>query len=600
MEMPLKSRSKSLSELIALRYDLAVDFYQQRSKALAVEAAAKNGRSVEYWAYRVFGIRQITSLALTLNPYWQFDKELRERSNKIVPLLYPQTPVPVNRTRQSLRGEGGTLRSKRFSNSLTTSTYAMYKTGSGWYLITQPDYSITTGPTYSTLGTQGLFRSFVKDTTWKSRNPGVKKIPHEKAKRESLGIQSQGEFERWEPSFDSPPLSIETTSVTTTFNDTRPLTACSKITTRKSVSTLGASASCDATTIDSIPAVEHANALSTMIGNMDALVSQCLPSRRLFNAFYQIAELKDLPQTLRGTLAVWRDIESVIGSKMWAIALTNKSFWTPENIRRLIPSLDQANIILSADAKASNAFLTFKFGYESMYQAVAKLIKQPEHMAKEINTLSSHAGSFVTLSSKRKFPLEEWTAHPTINTYIPTGLLPDSANTLRMKATRQVILRCVVNSGVRMPDLDVPRVRDKLIYDKYGLYPRPSDIYNLIPWSWLVDWYAGVTNYLRLIEEVSGDPQLINYGFLTYESQLEYTATLGVCDFATDTVSYTSTPGVFSTVTHKSSGASTGTFKGSYQLRQSIGSLANVKLTSGRGLSDSQKTILQALIFKFL
>jgi hypothetical protein len=306
--------------------------------------------------------------------------------------------------------------------------------------------------------------------------------------------------------------------------------------------------------------------------------------------------LKDLPQTLRGTMAVWRDIEHIIGYEGFAKALRSPRFWTHDVYLQLYEKLHAVGVSVSPE-HLGNAYLTFKFGWESMVQAVLQLAKQPKWISKDINTLVKNSGGFVTLSSKKKLPLEKWTSPPTITTYVPYGALTDMTRPPSQEGTRTIELRCVVNSGVRLPPLDEPRLRERLLMEKLGLIPRPSDIWNLIPWTWLVDWYQGVSNYLRLAEEVMCDKMLINWGLLTYESTLETSATRNCYQTAIEAKHWSS--GNHSTATKKFDTTTTGTFKATYQLRVDVASLANVKTTSGTRLSTTQKTILGALFAKY-
>jgi hypothetical protein len=58
-------------------------------------------------------------------------------------------------------------------------------------------------------------------------------------------------------------------------------------------------------------------------------------------------------------------------------------------------------------------------------------------------------------------------------------------------------------------------MRHRFYGDQIGLIPRFIDVYNIIPWTWLVDWFTGLGNYLELIEETNHDPVLINWGMIT-------------------------------------------------------------------------------------
>jgi hypothetical protein len=595
----LNGKSYHFDELVKLRYDLAVDFYRQRARVLEVQTAARKGRFLEYWAYRTFeNCPWMVSLALTLNPYWQFDRKLREYSNKVVPMLYPQDPVPVNRVRLGLSVYPQDIHATYRHTGTQEGTYRAWG-GMDWIIVhySRIDFD-DTWP--SLLGWQGAVQSFVKDTTWKSRNPRSAKIPFSKSAKEALGIQSQGEFEMWKPQFEASPRSLSWSSTSLQINDiNNPPTVVKAVVTK--VGTIeGPCASVDAVDVAATAASERVYALELLAKHADNLVAQCLPTRRTFNALYQLGELKDLPQTLRGTLAAWCEVETILGKQGFMKALISPKFWSLDKILAVRPSLAKAKVYLNPDKAFANAFLTFKFGWQSMYQAAVQLAKTPERAAKDINTLIRQNGKLATLSTGISMPVEDWTSFPAITPYILPGMLPDPTAPLSQSGTRKIRLRCVVNSGVQLPPLDVPNLRESLLPEKMGLVLRPSDIWNLIPWTWLVDWFAGYSQYIRLSEEIQRDEQIVNYALLTYHSILETTATRGGFDQMADTVVYSSHPwnGTSDLKTWKLQ--SSGVFTAAYQLRVSAASLANVKTTSGNGLNQSQMSILQALLTKYL
>lgn len=73
----------------------------------------------------------------------------------------------------------------------------------------------------------------------------------------------------------------------------------------------------------------------------------------------------------------------------------------------------------------------------------------------------------------------------------------------------------MINGTFDFPTVNVPHFRERFYLDQVGLIPRFTDVYNIIPWTWLVDWFTGFGNYLELIEETNHDPLLINWGLIT-------------------------------------------------------------------------------------
>jgi len=331
----------------------------------------------------------------------------------------------------------------------------------------------------------------------------------------------------------------------------------------------------------------------------NGLIAQAMPGRRRYNAFYQLAELRDLPGTIRGSLSAWRDVEAIIGSENFSKALRSVNFWSPAKIKLVQPALARAGVIVSPDKAIADAFLTFQFGWASMYQAVTSIIGKPQKIAKDINTLINQNGKMMTFHSSIGLPSEEWTSFPTIIPYPPVGFLPDPNSPLAQSGKRtSVRLRGIVNFEVQMPPIDVPTLRKRMFDERIGLSPRPSDLYQLIPWTWLIDWFSGLGEYLKVLEEVHSDPKLINYGLLVYESTLESAATRGWF-YGTSNTIYQDTAPSLKTEDVRILATTTGSFSATYKLRVDAASMADVKLTAGRGLSTMQQSILGALLSKF-
>lgn len=85
-------------------------------------------------------------------------------------------------------------------------------------------------------------------------------------------------------------------------------------------------------------------------------------------------------------------------------------------------------------------------------------------------------------------------------------------------AARYYEWRLSVNSVIRLPPLELPVLKEDLTRSLYGLKFRPSDIYNLIPWTWLLDWFTGIGDYIDAYCAMNEDTSIINWGLLTYAS----------------------------------------------------------------------------------
>lgn len=663
-------RKPSFSELSALRYDLAYDVYRQRINTEMLVAGSK-GELLPYYAYKWFP-NQIAGLALVLNPYWMFDQKLRTESNKLSLKwfgysVYPPSSIAANRKR-SRQAIWPTINTTKYTVFGTIEGTHLYFTGTGWeYPLNPVEYSPLNGTWTYHLFDQVGYCENSWDTTWKSRNPGLKQIPKKPWKKDfgltkpvrptlpsvwkdehpgytpemladfnetwnkyraayskfrsdrkaaakaaskqkklrgimkradAADLVCRGEAEFVNVSFKSTTPSVSWTDTDYSWNDFWSPSLWTRINVKHTVTVQGGSAIIAPDTIDLSLAKERLDALDDMASMCDSLVARCLPNRRRYNGFYQLGELRDLPQTLRGTLAAWRDLEKLLGVD-FAKSFTNKSFWSKDKIVSMRSDLARCNVILDADKSIGSAYLTYLFGWQSMVSALEQLLKAPERVSKEVNFLFQNNGKLVRMSTVAHLRDTDWPSHPAITPLYIQPMLPDPnapLDTTHSRTNRSI--RCVVESGIMLPTIDPPRLRQQLVVDKFGLWPpRPSDIYNLIPWTWLADWVADFSGYLSLVEEIQLDKQLINWGMLTYKSKLACSATCGSFMDYTD-YTHNASLTVNSLTKKKAVIESRGDFEATYFLRRSVESLqkVNTKLANGFNLSSSQSLILAALV----
>jgi hypothetical protein len=239
--------------------------------------------------------------------------------------------------------------------------------------------------------------------------------------------------------------------------------------------------------------------------------------------------------------------------------------------------------------------LNFKFGWQSSYQALVGLLTKPSQVTKEVNRLIGRNGKDTTLSAtKSLFDVGTSLDIKVAKSIWETDLLPQSYDNGLLK----VDIRCVVNSGIQFPTIDLPSFRKELYLKKIGLWPTPSDIYSIVPWTWLVDWFSGLGDYIRLQEIINDDQTLINYGFMSVKILGTWSSTRNTY---VDTLVSEGDPrgGHQSTTNRRVTFNRTARFNCKYELRRSIGSLAHTG-TYADPLTDDQNAILTALFNQFL
>lgn len=303
------------------------------------------------------------------------------------------------------------------------------------------------------------------------------------------------------------------------------------------------------------------NALASLNQRAPGVVAKCLPTSRSFNLLYNIAELRELPKLLRDAVVRLRSMEKTLHD------LQNPG----------------------------SLYLEYKFAWESTVRSIRDMLKMPERISKRINYLLSRNGKLTTLRYRYSYS-EPLSSIPAFNYEIyPFDVVLDSAS---LSGVHKVEIRAAVNSRIVLPNIDVPQVKEKLLLRLWGLDPKPSDVYNLIPWTWLLDWFANVGEYVSIIETMLNDKSLVNYGLVSFVSEGEMKSSLKLKADGSKATAITGQATVIETIKYRPSRDASLFFR--YHLRRSVTHLDGVKITSEfDGLSDSQKAILTALLTKF-
>jgi hypothetical protein len=281
-------------------------------------------------------------------------------------------------------------------------------------------------------------------------------------------------------------------------------------------------------------------------------------------------------------------------------ALSDPSWWTVTKVDSLSRFLENVGV-LHADKLLSNVYLNFKFGWQSTYQALVGLLKRPYEAANDVNRLIARNGKFSNLSATTSGS-DQMTSPPALNIPPPPHYATLVPGSIATQGYRSYELRMVCNSGINFPSADVPRLRKALLASKLGLIPTPADLYDLVPWTWLVDWFTGASEYLHLMDNLSSDRSIINYGLLTYKSKLrvhtsckfKYSEQFSERCNPPDPIGggYSSTTDLYTDYRPY--------YEVKYILRLSLESVLSsaIKTYSGTNLSTYQKSVLGALFSK--
>lgn len=310
--------------------------------------------------------------------------------------------------------------------------------------------------------------------------------------------------------------------------------------------------------IDSIESYLVGDSIIKFNKHGSSLLSDARANARYFDGIRELGELRDLPRLIR------------------------------DSARSIVDLVDSGRISLSS------VFLSKEFGWDPLVKSTLDLVSLPEKIAKQVNYLISRSDKLTTFHSKRKGI--DGVAAPTGFAY---DALPDeSLPVLSHQATNAWEVRTSVNFLVKFPKLEVPVLKSRLKDELWGLRFRVTDFYNLVPWTWLTDWFTGLGDYLNLIESVVTDDSLVNWATMTYSSEYDLVSTYSyslktrnvLYDTGVKIIDYTeSFPRNHSSL-----------LRSNFQIRRDVGNLTGLLRQTWlpQSLSEFQAAILGSLLLQ--
>jgi hypothetical protein len=559
--------------------------YRQRA-----EDAAARSQGLERYIYQIFGTDLIGSLALALDPWAKFEV------NPVYTALLSNTFYV--RTR-NFTTYSGTPRKEHY---LRTNDAWGYRSNNDTaypfdYYLTGPVRTVVTSGT-TDRGTQPAITGFIRDFTGKKRPLGA----------------TVGEFEMFVPKWDSTGVTYQyryqdnhnQNHIGTGLQDTRSV----KI---DSGSCTGPEIVCDNVSTQALLVGCQTRALSAMVAHALPLLDSCLPEHKVYDFTYQIAELKDLAFTVKASLEVWLAFERTVGTNIFlSLRLSARNWRNPELLKVYASLLGRRtgfkmDELMDLDQLASNAYLTYLFGWKSMVQAVSQLLPTPAKISKRVNYLIGRIGMDTSFHGIKKYR-EKITSFPTFSGNLcHFESLVTNPTTPAVSGIREVEVRCQANVRINFPKMAIPKLRTYLFLKQFGVNLSdsglgvtltPGQIYNLIPWTWMVDWFSGLGDYIRLMDTITSDRSLVNYGFMTYREMNHVSVDWTGQFVGTWSTNFDgSTDGVHTVITKKNH---SGKLLLKYQLRKALAEVASVKTYWDLDhLGSSQKAIIASLLAKY-
>lgn len=512
-------------------------FYRLKVGALADESAG-----LENFLYRIFGSDLIGSVTFAINPLRQF-------------LVADQRVSPVNRTRTFTAMGTPWARKKRHReiqivgrsppNILTPDPFDREAYSES---VTVPSN------TTASLTAQELISGTVKDTTYRSRAIG----------------SDQGEFELWKPRVRCPASSRQRISLeSNTYTTAGGYTYRSRDAEFMSDFTVGPAARITKTSVDTLYTNEKALLQQVMAAHALNLASRLSPARKEFSLGRSVAELRELPRSLKGTAEAWLLARESLSRKQ--------------------------KLATRKGTSAPGEYVNISFGWLPIYRDVVRMLSLPERISKRVNRLMYRNGLDNTFRTGFSLGSSPVSSPPSFTFDLLQGESLVGVSTHGIRSTE---LRGVVNAGLRFPAIALPELQRKLMRQAWGLYPDPEDVYNLVPWTWLIDWFGGLGDYVDAFNIINRDPSIINWGFITGIST-GYIDTVHTSK-ATRIQKVSLTPPVPATVFTENiveNKVRTGRLEWKLQLRKTFGSAYGLRPANDLQLfSGDQLTILGAIL----
>jgi len=237
------------------------------------------------------------------------------------------------------------------------------------------------------------------------------------------------------------------------------------------------------------------------------------PFSRDYSLTRNLAELKDLPRSIASMQRTAEDLRKLYASLTRSPKVRDNIFDLGRNTVSDIPS----------------EYLSYHFGWKQLQRDLEDLLKLPEKLSRRLNFLISRSGKSTTFRAKRN----SVSSVSGVSGFVYESNDEEWLQNHASRVERESELRLVINATFDFPPINSPQLRQRFFADKVGVIPRFIDVYNIVPWTWLVDWFTGLGNYLELIEEINHDPSLINWGMMTGKSVGRL-----VTDFAYTTAMY--------------------------------------------------------------
>lgn len=445
-----------------------------------IQTLSKDATGLESFLYKYIPHSLIRSFAFAIDPTAKFK-------------VSPYSITKANRTKW--RQNASVLQIRSYTRTRDNNNFAQGPNYKGLSNCWDPSYfhlTVDTTPYTQLLTRQDALADYLKDTTSRTRLFG----------------SEQGELELFKGFIHSPPRTVRSgSSVQTVFPVISPVDdLCrAKGGTNNNMSgghdfyteTYGPTGGrLSASTHNALRTSELAFNKALAQKNAVSMLKGWSPFNRDYTLFRNLAELRDIPSSVLSLRETIKNLRQLYASLS-----------TSPSLRKIVFDLSKTS------RDIPNEYLSYHFGWKQTYKDLMDLLASPAKISKRYNFLIKRNGQPTTFRTSRVIETAEKNT-PGFD-YELSGNEYGGYPFIDSRIERKSELRLVINATFDFPPINTPYFRLNDYLDRIGIAPRVTDVYNLIPWTWLVDWFTGLGTYVECIDNINHDPSLINWGFLT-------------------------------------------------------------------------------------
>jgi hypothetical protein len=528
-------------------------FYEYRRDTLV-----KTATGIESFVYKYMPWSLTESFCFAIDPTYQFK-------------VAPYAITPYNRERK--RGNSSVLQNRSF--------YRRYYNWSDSQDSNYHGISVCWSPHYG----ERIEATFER-TDELQKQPSILDHSDDTTKRTRLFGSEQGTARFFKSFIHSPPRMVDQNSTYTFhyYNEGPPSPECSEVgganNTRayseehKHYEVRGSAAVMYPHYVNTIRDREFLYCEQMIAKHGLAMLKEWNPTtKRDYTLFRNIVELKDIPRSIAS-----------LRKTAEALKLAYNGLPRNRSVREAIISLGPIT------KQIPNEYLSYNFGWKQLWRDTMDLLVLPGKMSKKYDFLIRRAGKPTTFRTKRTILSAVGDYSPEFDYDACPGEYSREYGT---RLDRTTELRLVINATFDFPPPNGVSFRTGSFLDRIGAIPRPTDLYNLVPWTWLIDWFTGLGNYVEQIDNIARDKALINWGMITAKTDGHLTTVFKTNLDESDVLVHEGVT-TYNVKTKKLNHTSRLNYE--CQIRKDVAALLDVNTTAGLNLSEYQQSIIGSIL----